>query len=278
MKKLIISIIAIIILTGAMATTAHAAGNPQDQHIADSIRDNAELLESLNMTNPYAHRPDARAWGLWPTYNGSDFSEEAILARIDALQVVFPDRMLWGPNQSLSCANFTSMASNALFGPRAASFANQSPVATRTHTHADQLRVSDIIRIENSMGGGHTALVIDISDTGVITVAEGNLGGRVGWGRTFTMTNFARTRGHNSVITITSIFDANGDVMFRYDELGRRIIRDHCECCTPIVGAVTVRNRQPNAGRCGTPTGISEPQAQAPVVAPAATPAPTPAP
>jgi hypothetical protein len=264
--KILIGILAVLILTGAIATTAHAAGDPLHQHITDSVRNNAELLENLNMTNPHAHRPDARTWGLWPTYNGSDFSEEAILERIAALEVVFPHRMLWGPNQNLACANFTTMVSNALFGPRAASFAHQSPVTTRTHTHTDQLRVSDILTIENHARAMHTALVIDISDTGVITIAEGNLGGRVGWERTFTMRAFSANRGQNSVVSITSIFDANGNVMYRYDELGRTILREHCECCPRFTAMgyigrqaqINRRQRQLNYGPCGIPTGFTQ--------------------
>jgi len=231
---------------------------PQNQlQLVYAVQHNRALLESLDITVPHLSE-EATFWNLITLVNTSyDFSHEAILARIAALEVVFPDRMMWGTSTGTNCQAFTQTVGPAVRG---------RGVTSRVHTHADQLRVSDIITIQNSSGAMHSAFVVDISDTGVITIAEGNIGGRVGWGRTFTMAAFSANRGHNSVVSISSIFDANGDVMYRYDELGRTILREHCVCCPHFTAMgdigrqaqINRRQRQLNYGPCGVPTGFTQ--------------------
>jgi len=209
-KTRIITTLALTIVMLA-ATAIPAYATPHDNIINRAIANNEALLISVGIED---RNPDGRL-----RYGGNDFSDEAIRARINALRTVFPQNMAFGPRQGVNCTHFTSTARVLVFG-------NLFTVNTRRHTDWNQLRVGDTVAVRNRAGNSHSVLVIDISDNGVITIAEGNFGAQVNWDRTFTMADLSATRGWNSGIAITSHFDANGNIMLSRDENGRTILRN----------------------------------------------------
>ena len=206
--RTLVTMILMVTLISATALTVYAAS---DNIINRAIADNEALLISVGIED---RNPDGRL-----RYGGNDFADEAIRARINALRTVFPQNMAFGPRQGVNCTHFTSTSRVLVFG-------NLFTVNTRRHTDWNQLRVGDTVAVRNRAGSSHSVLVIDISDSGVITIAEGNFGAQVNWDRTFTMADLSATRGWNSGIAITSHFDINGDIMLRHDENGRTIRRD----------------------------------------------------
>lgn len=75
------------------------------------------------------------------------------------------------------CAGFAFMLSDAAFGY----------LPARMHYDFDNIKVGDILRVDNEQGGEHSVVVIGISGT-TYTLAEGNYNSSIHWGRTMTLT------------------------------------------------------------------------------------------
>ncbi len=116
-------------------------------------------------------------------------AELEVRAKILALKASYPEAMPWtdeddhytsktrkldGQNYTISgsgCHAFALICSDAAF--------DDAPFYTMKRADHSKLRIGDIIRINDD---SHTVIVIDHDDSG-ITVAEGNYGGRIHWGR-----------------------------------------------------------------------------------------------
>jgi hypothetical protein len=110
-----------------------------------------------------------------------DQVERAVYQRMTALRPEYPHGMRWTNNQSYAwnggvysrgygCVAFAFILSDAAFGN----------LRARRHYYFDNIRVGDIIRINNDT---HSVIVLSINDNG-ITIAEGNFNSSVYWGRT----------------------------------------------------------------------------------------------
>lgn len=123
--------------------------------------------------------------------NGSDIlevsalSEKEVYASMMALKSEYPEGMGWTNDNKyrwkgggeytggLGCVAFAFILSDAAF--------RDLPVE-RVLTF-DNLRAGDIIRINNDT---HSVVVLSVKN-GVVTIAEGNYGSRIHWGREFTL-------------------------------------------------------------------------------------------
>lgn len=127
-----------------------------------------------------------------------DLSEEGVRAAMLALKAQYPDGTPFNSNTyrsfqggifsgGLGCAGFAFMLSDAAFGN----------LPARYYYDYSKIRVGDIIRMNNN---GHSVVVLYVNENS-ITVAEGNMNGRVLWGREIAMsevrsssTTYAMTR------------------------------------------------------------------------------------
>ena len=112
-----------------------------------------------------------------------DGSPEAVYNAMIALKQKYPEGKKWTNDNyygwkggiysgGYGCAGFAFMLSDAAFGS----------LPARTYTDYSKIRVGDILRINNDT---HSVIVLSIQN-GVYTIAEGNYGGKIHWGRTLT--------------------------------------------------------------------------------------------
>ena len=150
------------------------------------------------------------------TADTPDLSPSAVYAAMIAMKAQYPegtpytndDYYAWNGGYfsgGYGCAGFAFMLSDAAFG--------NLPV--RVLETFDTVRPGDILRINNDT---HFVIILEVTDTGVV-VAEGNYGGTVHWGRTFTkeqvfspMTNYMMTRYPETPQYLTGDPDNNGEV------------------------------------------------------------------
>lgn len=117
--------------------------------------------------------------------NGNDTIDETeeerqVREKIEALRGSYPEGMQWTNSNSYyssalnawgnGCAGFAFICSDAVFG--------NAPV-TKTHSHFDEIRVGDILRIDNDT---HSVVVLRKLPDSVI-VAEGNYNSSIHWNR-----------------------------------------------------------------------------------------------
>ena len=106
-------------------------------------------------------------------------TEQIVYDRIMAMREVYPDgwRPSGNPNVGGWCTSYSTWITNAVFGERA---------PNQRYTDVSQIKVGDIARINNDT---HDVVILTLTNTHVV-VTEGNYGGQVHWGRTFTREHF----------------------------------------------------------------------------------------
>ena len=126
-----------------------------------------------------------------------DLSPEAVYNALIACKEQYPEGMTWTNDNyyrwdaahinGYGCVAFAGILSDAAFGD----------LPLRYYYDYTQIRVGDILRIA---GDAHSVVILEIYDD-YITVAEGNYGGKVHWGRKMQMSevlsdyvNYAITR------------------------------------------------------------------------------------
>lgn len=85
-------------------------------------------------------------------------------------------------SKAKACSAFASELSDAVFGD----------LPVYSHSDFEAIKIGDILLVND---GGHAVIVVDITDKGVVVVAEGNYNGKVRWGATYTKERFVRTNG-----------------------------------------------------------------------------------
>lgn len=114
---------------------------------------------------------------------GSDLTDEEAYKKIIALKKSYPEGKKWTNSNSYGhgygCAGFAFLVQDKVFG---------SSAKRTTYHELDwyNLRVGDHLRIDNSMGGEHSVIVLTIEDD-FITVTEGNYNSSIHWGREISM-------------------------------------------------------------------------------------------
>ncbi|MBQ8921877.1 MAG: hypothetical protein IJ060_06925 [Oscillospiraceae bacterium] len=145
-----------------------------------------------------------------------DLSPSAVYAAMIALKTQYPEGTPYTNDNyyawkggifsgGYGCAGFAFMLSDAAFGN----------LPARQLDTFDQVRPGDILRINNNT---HFVIILEVTDTGVV-VAEGNYGGQVHWGRTFTneqvfgsLTDYMLTRYPEQTDFLTGDPDNSGDI------------------------------------------------------------------
>lgn len=126
-------------------------------------------------------------------------SYQEVYDRMIALKEKYPDGMRWDENypfgpegeqkyyyfeatasSARACAAFVYVVSDEAFGPKV----KARSVGKKNFTY-EMIQVGDILKIVNSMGTTHYVIVLEVATDGV-TIAEGNYGGIVNWGRFIT--------------------------------------------------------------------------------------------
>ncbi len=107
-------------------------------------------------------------------------TEGKVYAAIMAMQPEYPEGMAWTNDNTyywkggiysggMGCAAFAFAMSDAAFGD----------LPARMHTDYSNIRVGDILRVNNDT---HSVIVLEVSETEVV-VAEGNFNDSIHWGR-----------------------------------------------------------------------------------------------
>ena len=143
-------------------------------------------------------------------YSGIDYTEDAIKARLMGMKTNYPQGMAWSVNSiGVYCDMFAVMMQEAAFG-----LWSTKVIPVRSHENWDQLRIGDILGVRNRSGGGHAVIIIDINAARtVVTIAEGNYGGMVNWGRTISVATLKQNSGWNSGVQIYSRYAEDGSII-----------------------------------------------------------------
>jgi len=175
--------------------------------------------------------------GHFTPYMGVDFTEAAINERIQAMRALYPHGRAWSPSTvNANCGVFAVMMQEAAFG-----WWTQLPMTpVRIHTNWDEIRVGDRVIVRNSTGGLHEVFIIAISaDGNTFTLAEGNIGGRVGWDRTITMAQLrAGGTRHNAGVRVHSRFNEDGTIVARPDAIQDPSRRPDASALPPVTQPV----------------------------------------
>ncbi len=130
--------------------------------------------------------------------DGSSVTGENVKRLLESLKTTYPEGLRWGSERTYtwkgdgestevnSCEAFALQLSDEVFG--------SLPARRSTIITWSKLRPGDVLRIN---GDTHSVIVLDVQNS-VLTVAEGNSGGTVHWGRTL---NRNDVTGATSVIT-----------------------------------------------------------------------------
>lgn len=116
-------------------------------------------------------------------------TEQTIHEKMLGLKVQYPEGMPWTNDDFYSweggifnggsgCAGFAFLLSDAGF----------ASLKAREHTDFSNLRVGDIVRINNDT---HSVIILSVDNT-QISVAEGNYNSSIHWGRTFSLEEIKR--------------------------------------------------------------------------------------
>ena len=129
------------------------------------------------------------------SHDSSWYTQTAVYNRLMAMKSSYPEGMTWTNDNSYSntylwhggkwdgynlnytgygCAGFVLIMSDAAFG-------TDLPMWQDENVTFSKIRVGDILRINNNT---HSVIVLEVHSDSV-TVAEGNYGGTIHWGRTF---------------------------------------------------------------------------------------------
>lgn len=111
-------------------------------------------------------------------------TEEAAYEKMTALKEQYPEQMAWTNDDyyawnggiysgGYGCVGFAFILSDAAFGN----------LPAREHTDFNNLKVGDIVRINNDT---HSVIILSINGDN-ITIAEGNYNSSIHWGRIFTV-------------------------------------------------------------------------------------------
>lgn len=100
-----------------------------------------------------------------------------------ALKKKYPEGMTWTNDNYYSggygCAGFAFILSDKAFGN----------LPAREHTNFDNIKVGDIIRVDNDT---HSVVILSIDKT-TVTLAEGNYNSSIHWGRVLTLKQLKET-------------------------------------------------------------------------------------
>lgn len=153
----------------------------------------------------------------------SELTESAVYNALIAMKDSYPEGMTWtndneyGPYYHYvngrkiqytgsGCAGFAFLMSNTAFGD----------LPDREHTNWDDIRVGDILRINND---GHSVVVLSVDDD-TITIVEGNFNSSIHWGRTLSRTNLKNGTG-------TYIWTRWNDVYISEDNFPDAVFRSY---------------------------------------------------
>ncbi len=120
----------------------------------------------------------------------SGLSEKQIYKDMIAMKSKYPEGMKWTNDNyyawkggiysgGYGCAGFAFAISDAAFGS----------LPARQHTNFSNIRVGDIVRMDNN---GHSVIVLEVKGNGVV-VAEGNFNSSVHWGREISFSEIRST-------------------------------------------------------------------------------------
>lgn len=112
--------------------------------------------------------------------SSTGLNEKQIYKDMIAMKSKYPEGMKWTNanyyawkggiySGGYGCAGFAFAISDAAFGS----------LPARQHTNFSNIRVGDIVRMDNN---GHSVIVLEVKENGVV-VAEGNFNSSVHWGR-----------------------------------------------------------------------------------------------
>lgn len=120
-------------------------------------------------------------------------TEESARNSMMALRTKYPEGMRWTNENyyewnggifsgGYGCAGFAFILSDEAFGDTLA----------KQHNNYDNIKVGDIVRINNDT---HSVIIISIDDN-TVTLAEGNYGSSIHWGRTMSLTELKQIATH----------------------------------------------------------------------------------
>lgn len=148
---------------------------------AGSGRETGESKEKPEETQEKPVEDPEKDSGTKNTDTGAGaLTEQQVYAAIMAMQAEYPEGMVWTNDNTyywkggiysggMGCAAFAFAMSDAAFGD----------LPARMHTDYSNIRVGDILRVNNNT---HSVIVLGVSDTEVV-VAEGNFNDSIHWGR-----------------------------------------------------------------------------------------------
>ena len=134
-----------------------------------------------------------------------NIDEKSVYNNIIKMKTQYPHGMSWTNNNSYKskvlgegggCAGFAFLLSDAAFGD----------LPAQKHTNFDNIRVGDILRINNDE---HSVIVLEVKDNSVI-VAEGNMNSSIFWGREISLDEIKET-GTEVLTRYPSISTNNAD-------------------------------------------------------------------
>lgn len=122
--------------------------------------------------------------------SSSGLNEKQIYKDMIAMKSKYPEGMKWTNanyyawkggiySGGYGCAGFAFAISDAAFGS----------LPARQHTNFSNIRVGDIVRMDNN---GHSVIVLEVKENGVV-VAEGNFNSSVHWGRKISFSEIRST-------------------------------------------------------------------------------------
>lgn len=142
-------------------------------------------------------------------FASSEPSEQSVYAAMTGLQSKYPEGMSFtnavsyrwdaGRMNCYGCAAFAAILSDAAFGS----------LPVQKYRDASRIRVGDVLRVN---GDSHSVIVLETKSDSV-TVAEGNYGGRVHWGRSIAKSEFTRDSAFYGLTRYTDYLrgDVNSD-------------------------------------------------------------------
>lgn len=158
-----------------------------------TIIGNSTVAYAAQQTMPDGSVLDAEMYANTTASNGSlvvspeGVTEEMAYQMLLALKESYPEGMSWtmangyylyrgtGCNYGAECAGYAYIINDSIFGV--------SPNARRITTYnPSNFHVGDIVRYITGYGSGHSVVVMQVTENGII-VTEGNYGGTVHWGR-----------------------------------------------------------------------------------------------
>ena len=220
MKKRIIALFLVVVLSVMMLPVIASAENAETEHFDEALyaadvddsgglgisEEHVECCYGLNSESGDGLLIQSNAALIegfsenLAFQSGSVLTEQIVYERIMAMKPSYPEGMpftnethiyMWrGGNNpyaiGLGCVAFAFIMSDAAFGD----------LQARVHYDINDIKIGDILRINNQT---HSVIVIGRDSRG-ITIAEGNYNRSVHWGRTITWTrlqqifNYAQTR------------------------------------------------------------------------------------